>query len=609
MVCFSTNGGSGKPMRNYRNHLFCLIITLLTLLAYSNSFENAFQYDDTHVIERNPFIKDPSRIAQFFVNPHLGSGLASETSSYRPLLMASLSINHFLGGLNVFGYHLFNFFVHLLCTLLVYAIILYIFRFTNLSTEANSLRGQLIALFASLVFGLHPVQTESVTYITGRSSSLIALFFLASFFAYMQYRFTQSIRYLVFSSLSFACSLLVKETAITLLAVVVLFDFMFLHGRTLRNRFLSLLPHFSLSILYLIFRVYLFGSLQYGTKPIRPFYEQMLSQSRAWVHYLGTLLLPLNLNIDYDFPVSHSILEYGVMLGILILAALSWIIWRFSRSNRLIGFFALWFTITLLPTNSVIALDDLVTDRWLYLSSVGYAVLLALTADWFFNRRVQPRGRAGKIVFFSLCALVIELYGFSTLLRNFDWMSQRTLWEDTVSKSPNKARPYNALGLALALQNRLEEATQTLRHAIELDPRAGQPYLNMGYVYSLQENLDKAIECYEKVIPLSPRLLPEIYNNLGLTYLKKGKLEESEKYLRMAIELRPHNAAAHCNLGLYYEKKGDIAQAISSQEKANKLDPDNYLPYEALSRLYKMNGWEEKSQAAYRDFQKYWKKG
>jgi hypothetical protein len=82
MVCFSTNGGSGKPMRNYRNHLFCLIITLLTLLAYSNSFENAFQYDDTHVIERNPFIKDPSRIAQFFVNPHLGSGLASETSSY-----------------------------------------------------------------------------------------------------------------------------------------------------------------------------------------------------------------------------------------------------------------------------------------------------------------------------------------------------------------------------------------------------------------------------------------------------------------------------------------------------------------------------------------------
>jgi tetratricopeptide (TPR) repeat protein len=595
-------------MRNYKNHYFCLIITLLVLMAYSNSFENAFQFDDTHVIERNPFVKDPSKIAQFFVNPELGSGLYSDTSSYRPLLMVSLSINHLFGGLNVFGYHLFNFLVHLLCTLLVYFITLHIFRFTNLSTEANSLRGQLIALFASLIFGLHPVQTESVTYITGRSSSLTALFFLASFFAYMQYRFTQSIRYLVFSSLSFACALLVKETGITLLAVVVLFDFMFLHGQSLKNRFLSLLPHFSLSILYLIFRTYLFGSRQFGTKPIRPFYEQMLSQSKAWIHYLGTLILPLNLNIDYDFPVSHSILESHAILSIFLLVGISLVIWRLSRSNRLVGFFALWFGITLLPTNSVIALEDLVADRWLYLSSVGYAVLLALTADWIFIKRVHLWGRAGKIIFFFLCAMVIEWYGFSTLLRNFDWTSQRTLWEDAVSKSPNKARPYNGLGLALTFQNRFEEAIQAFQYAIKLDPRMVQPYLNLGYVYSLQEDLDKAIEAYEKAIPLSPKLLPEVYNNLGLSYLKKGRMEESEKYLRMALEIRPHNAAAHCNLGLYFETKEDIDQAISCQEKANKLDPDNFLPYEALSRLYKRKGWNEKSQEAYQNFLKYSRK-
>jgi tetratricopeptide (TPR) repeat protein len=595
-------------MRKYRNHHFCLIITLLILMAYSNSFENAFQYDDTHVIERNPFVKDPSKIAQFLVNPQLGSGLYSETSSYRPLLMASLAFNHFLGGLNVFGYHLFNFLVHLLCTLLVYFTTLYIFRFTSFPTGADSLRSPLVALFAALVFGLHPVQTESVTYIGGRSSSLTALFFLASFFTYMQYRLSRSIQYLIFSSLAFACALLVKETAITLLAIVVLFEFMFLQGRTLKNRFLSLLPHFSLSIIYLIFRIYFFGSLQYGVRPVRPFYDHILSQSRAWVHYLGTLILPLNLNIDYDFPVSNSILESQVILSIFLLVGISLVIWRLSRSNRLVGFFALWFAITLLPTNSLIALDDLVADRWLYLSSVGYAVLLALTADWVFQKRVQPWGRAGKIVFFFLGALVIEWYGFSTLLRNFDWTSQRTLWEDAVAKSPNKARPYNGLGLALALQNRLEEATQTLQYAIKLDPRGGQPYLNLGYVYSLQEDLDKAIESYEKVIPLSPKLLPEVYNNLGLTYLKQGRMEESEKYLRMAIEIRPHNAATHSNLGLYFEKKEDIDQAISCQEKANKLDPDNFLPYEALSRLYKIKGWNEKSQEAYQNFLRYSKK-
>lgn len=591
-----------------RNHFFCLIITLLLLLAYSNSFRDSFQYDDTHVIERNPFVKDPAKIPQFFANPQLGSGLYSETSSYRPLLMASFAFNHFLGGLNVFGYHLFNFFVHLLCTLLVYYATLYIFRFTNVPTEANSLRYQLMALFAALVFGLHPVQTESVTYITGRSSTLTALFFLTSFFTYMQYGLTRSLRYLVFSSFAYACALLVKETAITLLPIVVLFNFMFLHGRTLKSRFLSLLPHFSLSVIYLAFRVYFFGSLQYSSQPVRPLYDNLLSQSRAWVHYIGTLILPLNLNLDYDFPVSHSILESQVIFSISLLVCISLLIWRLSRSNQLVGFFALWFGITLLPTNSVIALDDLVCDRWLYLSSVGYAVLLALTVDWIFQKRIGQGSRTGKIVFFFLCALVIELYGFSTLLRNFDWRSQRTLWEDAVAKSPNKARPYNGLGLALVLQDRLDEASKNFHQAITLEPQGGQPYLNLGYLYSLQGDLDKAIEFYEKAIPLSPKLLPEIYNNLGLTYLKQGRMEESEKYLRSAIGIRPHNAAAHANLGLFFETSGDIDQAISCQEKANKLDPDNFLPYEALSRLYKRKGWIEKSQEAYQNFLKYCKK-
>ena len=588
-----------------KNFLFCLVIILLTLLVYSNSFEGAFQYDDNHVIERNPFVKDPGRIPQFFVDPQLGSGIYTETSSYRPLLMASLGFNYLLGGMNVFGYHLLNFFLHLLCTILVYFLILHILQFTHPPGQVDSLRYSLMALFAALVFGLHPVQTESVTYINGRASSLTGLFFLASFLTYMQYRLSGTIRYLLLSAFAYASALLVKETAITLFPILLLFNVMFAHGSNFRDRCVSLIPHFLLTLLYLIMRVYFFGSLQYGLRPLRPLYDQLLSQSRAWVHYLGTLLLPLNLNINYDFPVSHSILEYPVMLSIFILAALSWVIWRLSRSDRLIGFFALWFAITLLPTNSVIALEDLVCDRWLYLSVVGYAALLALAAGWIFQKRVEAGGRAGKIVFFSLCALVVELYGFSTLLRNFDFTSPRTLWEDAVSKAPQNPRAYTSLGVALVSQGRLEEGARKFRQAIALEPRGGQAYLNLGYVYSVQGDLDNAIAFYEKAIPLSPKLLPEIYNNLGLAYLNQGKMEESEKYLREAIAIRPHIAAPHYNLGLYFEKMGDIEQAISYHEKANKLDPDYHLPYSALSRLYKIKGWSEKSREAYRNFLKY----
>jgi len=588
-----------------RNHFFCLILTLMILLAYSNSFKNSFQYDDIHVIERNPFVKDPGKVSQFFTNPQLGSGIYSETSGYRPLLMASLAFNHFLGGLNVFGYHLFNFLMHLLCALLVYFVTLYSFRFASEQAEINTLRYRLVALFAALVFGLHPVQTESVTYITGRSSTLMAFFFLASFLTYMQYRLTRKIQYLLLSSLAYGCALLVKETAITLLPILIFFNFMFPQERTFKNRCLSFLPHFLLTILYLGMRVYFFGFLQNGSHPVRPLYDNLLSQPWAWVHYLGTLILPLNLNVDYDFPVSHSILESQVILSIFLLAAISLLIWRLSRSNRLIGFFALWFAITLSPTNSVIALDDLVSDRWLYLSSVGYAVLLASAVYWIFQKRVEPGDRAGKIVFFFLCALLIELYGFSTLLRNFTWTNPLTLWEDAVSKSPQKARALNALGAALAAQGRLEEASQRISQAIALEPRGGEAYLNLGYVYAEQGKLEKAIAICKDGMPLNPKLLSEIHNNLGAIYFKQQKIEVAEKEFRKAIELRPHNAPPHFNLGLLYESERDMDQAISYVEAAVQLDPDYVQGYEVLSRLYAQKGWEEKSQKTYQKFLKH----
>ena len=587
------------------NRFFCLVIILLTLLAYSNSFKNSFQYDDIHVIERNPFVKDPGRIPQFFTNPQMVSGVYNETSGYRPLLMASLAFNYCLGGMNVFGYHLFNFLVHLLCAFLVYFITLYFFGFAGEPTETHTLRYPLIALFAALVFGLHPVQTESVTYITGRSSTLMALFFLSSFFTYMQYRLTRKIPYLLLSSLAYACALLVKETAITLLTILMLFNGMFPHGSHVKNRCLSLIPHFLLTFLYLIIRVYFFGFLQNDSHPVRPLYENLLSQSWAWVHYLGTLILPLNLNNDYDFPVFHSILESQVIFNIFLLAAISLLIWRLSRSNRLIGFFALWFVITLLPTNSVIALDDLVADRWLYLSLVGYAVLLASAVYWIFQKRVEPGKRAGKIVFFFLCALVIEIYGFSTLLRNFAWTSPVTLWEDAVSKSPQKARTLNALGGALAEQGRLEEAIQRLSQAIALEPRGGQAYLNLGYVFTEQGKLEEAIAIYKEGMPLNPRLSSEFHNNLGAIYFKQQKIEAAEKEFRMAIELRPHNAPPYFNLGLLHESRENYDQAISNVEAAVQLDPDYVQCYELLSRLYARKGWREKSQETYRNFLKH----
>ena len=163
--------------------------------------------------------------------------------------------------------------------------------------------------------------------------------------------------------------------------------------------------------------------------------------------------------------LSSFILVIGVVL-----------LWKLSRTFRAAGFFSLWFVVTLAPTNTLIALDDVVTDRWLYLPSVGYAVVFALTAEWIYRKGIIRLGRERKLIFFFLCALVIELYGYSTLLRNFTWANEWMLWEDTKLKSPNLARPRNGLGLALADVGRMDfEAILEFKKAVAMDPQIRQP--------------------------------------------------------------------------------------------------------------------------------------
>jgi tetratricopeptide (TPR) repeat protein len=426
-----------------------------------------------------------------------------------------------------------------------------------------------------------------------------------SFWAYMQYGLSGKLHQLFISLLGYVCALLVKESAITLVMILILFNLLFPLGRTWKRRLFSLFPHLFLTTTYLMIRIHFFGSLEYYSQPLRPLYENLLTQLRAWVHYLVTLAVPLNLNVDYDFAISHSIFEGGVILSFFTLSFLAVAIWKISKVSRPVGFFALWFAINLLPTNSLIALEDVVTDRWLYLPSVGYAVIMALAAEWLFRTEIRIKSRAISLVFFFLCILVVELYGFATVLRNFTWTSYWTLWEDAVVKSPNKSRPHIALGLALFRAGHTDKAVTMFKKAIQLDQRDGVAYLNLGYIYHQQGKLEEAIQASQKAVVLTPRLAPEIHNNLAMIYLQQGRKQEGLKELQRALEARPHFARAYSNFGDFYEKEGNIDQAIFCMEKAAKLEPEYITVYKALSRLYEKKGWKEKSQEAHNNFIKY----
>jgi protein O-mannosyl-transferase len=588
------------------NHgLFCLVISLIILIIYSNSVENPFLFDDFHVIFRNPSIKNANNYSNFFSNPTLESGLLKESVSYRPLLMVTFALNYSFGAMNPFGYHLLNIFIHMGCAIFVYFIILFMLRLSNSGKESDFSKDSLIAFFGALLFAVHPVQTESVTLITGRSSSLMALFFLGSFCTYLGYVNTRKFSFLLLSSAGYCCALLAKEVAITLVVLLSIFMIFFPLGRSWRERLYTLAPYIFLTIVYVLIRIHFWGVSSFSSPFPRTLYENLLTQTRAWVFYLKTLILPINLSVVYDFPISHSILEGQVLISILILSSLFLIFWKISQSYRIIGFFALWFAITISPTNSLISQSDVVTDRWLYLSSVGYAVILAVLAGLLFKIRIKGKSLTSKIIFFFLCALVVELYGYGTALRNFTWANEWMLWEDAALKSPNRPGPHNGLGLAFANVGRFDEAIEELKRAIEISPYYGGPYLNLGVVYYRLGRYEEAIQAYQKAISLDTNLAMDGHNNLGVLYTKQGETEKAITEFQKSIEAHSENPAAYYNLWEIYYKKGNIDEAILVLEKVIQFQPEYFNAYGALALLYEKKGWKEKSREAHANYIKY----
>ena len=587
------------------NRFYYLILTLSILLVYSNSFQNAFQFDDFHVLVKNPFVKSTENILKFFWEPQMGSGVIKETSGYRPLFMVSFALNYVIWGLDPWGYHLFNVVIHMLCSFLVYLVTLQFLRFGWDQEEINPEPHRVVALFAALIFAVHPIQTESVTYISGRSSLLTALFHLGAFYCYLRYAMAGKAWRLIGFSLFYACSLLVKETGVTLPVILGAFDLLFPLGRTWKRRLLSLLPAVLISAAYLVLRLYFFGAMQYGDKPLRPLWIHLLLQPQAWLHYLGALVLPLNLSVDYDFSTIYSLWDFRVVWPVGILGALALVIWKISETRRIVGFFALWFAMNLLPTNSLVALEDIATDRWVYSSAVGYAVLAALAGYWIFQKKILHASRLMKMVFFVICFLVIEGYGHATLLRNFDWSSYWTLWEDAVAKAPFKARPHMGLGLALSQAGKIPEAIQEYKAALRIAPNAGEAHLNLGYIYFNQGRYEEAIAHFRQAIRVSPLLAPECHNNLGAAYTALGQDQEAVREFQLAIQARPIFARPYTNLGVHYKKRGEMEKAISYLEKAAELDPECVEIYVHLTRLYEEKGDTKKRREAAENLAKY----
>lgn len=557
-------------------HIQVFIIIILGLLVYSNTLFAPFTFDDAYYIVSNPAIKDFG----YFREPSRVLELNNITVGHRAAFITRIgthftfALNYHLHRLDVTGYHLFNIAVHVINGLLVYGLMGLIFKtpfFARSKTDEGSdipFTPDVFAFFAALLFVSHPIQTQAVTYISQRFASLATLFFLLSLVAYIKSRLSNNNqeKYILYGSsfLSAVLAMLMKEISFTLPVIITLAEFMFFRDK-LRQRLVRLLP-LALTMLIIPSRLLMAAgasfsignidqsmkSLTTGTADAVTRWEYLFTQFRVIVTYLRLLFFPANQNIDYDYPIYGTFFTPQVMLSFAFLALLFFLAvflyfqTQKSRSaNRhalmLISFGLLWFFITLSVESSIVVLRNVIFEHRLYLPSVGFILCVLALVSIAAN---QMKKRTAVI---SFMALVIFVLAGTAYGRNAVWRNNIVLWEDVVSKSPQKARPHLNLGVAYDNHGRTEEAFREYTQALEIDPNYVQAHNKRGFIYMQQGQMDEAINEYLLSLEISPDNF-DAHNNLGIAFAQSGSFGEALEQFQAARGIAPGNISVQKNI-------------------------------------------------------------
>jgi len=538
------------------------VILCLGVVVYSNTFSCSFHFDDFQSIPSNPFIRDLHKLHNIWV-----------FWPCRFITYLSLALNYHFNGLHVWGYHLVNLAIHLIAAVLVGWLVLLTLSTPAMKGDKIAGHANTIALFAAMVFVAHPLQTEAVTYIVQRAASLAALFYLASLCLYIRSRLHEDSRpYYIGSLLAAMLAMFTKEIAITLPLMIMFYEFCFLRTKKSMG-WRPIAPFFLISFIIPLTTV-LTRSVNIqglnrlyeappGISPIHYF----LTQLRVMMTYIRLMFVPLNQNMDYDYPVYRHLFEAPVLAGAISLMAILWGAKQLFAKYRLVSFSILWVFITLLPESSFFPIKDLIVEHRLYLPLAGYSIFLASGAYYLTD------GKAFKTAAIVL-TMIIACYAFLAFQRNKIWENELTLWNDALQKSPGKVRPYNNRGTAYFVLGQYAKAISDYNKALALNPRFEEALANRGLVYYRQGKIAQAFSEYDKAIAINPNY-PEAYYNRAYAYEKQGKFDQAVRDYNETLALNPLDAAAYYNRANIYYQWGDYVQAISDYNKAIKLYPED----------------------------------
>lgn len=552
---------------------FAFIILVFTFLAYANSFGNDFLWDDMHFIVNNPDIHSFSGLNKIFIHNHGYSG-GSRNNFYRPMQSLFDIANYHFGRGTPFLFHVTNTLLHAACAILLLCFFALIFD------------NGLVAFFTALIFALHPVQTEAVTYISGRADPLYVFFGLLSILCFVLYdKRRERFFCRIFSFVFLALSLLSKESAVIIPFLILLYAGLFKpaaeNGRW--RKYAAALPYFVILLAYILLRVSVldFSKTAYSGLYIQrePLYLRTLTACKVLFLYLRFLFLPVGFQMEMHVRLVKSILESSAFISAVGVVSLVCSLF-YIRKRRVFVFFGFaWFFIALLPVLNIFPVNAVMAIHWLYLSSAGFFFAITVLVWNSLNFNARARAYAFTAIF------LIPVFALAILThdKNREWRNEETLYTSILPFSQTP-RMYVNIGNIFARKNELDKAAAFYLRALEIAPGQAEAYANLGYVYNAKREYAKAREVLEKAVEISPKSVSG-HLNLGAVYANMGKKEEALNEIDKCLELDPNNTAALNTLGELQVIFGNKAEAMDAFERSLAIDGTQEQIKSRLSRL------------------------
>lgn len=550
------------------------LLFLFIVLSYSNTLTADWHFDDFPNIVENEKLHLTSfnldAISQvFFAHPR------AEGQSFRPIAYLSFALNWYFGADNVIGYHLINILLHWGTAALLYLTVIQLLETPFLQQRSENTK-HFVALLASLLWALNPVQTQAVNYIVQRMTGLAAFFFLAALFFYLMGRRSQQWRRKILWFVSvltcFALALGSKENTITLPLILLLVEGIFFRPSIKIKKHHVFVAAGLLCLtgvaVYLLTNGDPLGSIAGYEQRSFTLWQRLLTESRIMVFYLSLLFFPApsRLSLDHDITLSTTLFQPPTtLLSIALLFALTiWALWK-HKSQPLAAFSILFFLLNHVIESSIIPLE-LIFEHRNYLPSLFFFLPFAtLLVDAYQNGRLRTpsiqRHVLAGVALLALCTLAAATY-----IRNTVWHTEQTLWEDALAKAPGQSRPYINLAVTYQIMGKNDEAFELCRQSLnKISPTPTKDrtraFNNMGNIAMDRGMYAEAIGYYREALKAYDNPSSHFYLHKAL--LADGQVDETQKELESLMHDNPGDIVLITSMAIVLATQQKFTQALA----------------------------------------------